>query len=730
MSNRILITGAQGFIGPYTVAHILETMPGAQVMGLGRSGESNESFTHRINVTGVPLVAPLPANVQRALASDRYRYTSVDLLNKEALTETIRGFQPDVVIHLAAALRGESLETLLAPNVQAVETLYEAISASGVTCRRVVFGSSGSIYGRPEPGQLPVSEQLPANPFDFYSISKHAGERVAEIMGRRFDIETVSARIFNVVGPGQDERHICGWIARQLCQRRLQPSATVRLGTLTTTRDFVDVRDVARGLATLIENGEPGVYNLASGVETSMQEILDTLCEIAGGAYPTIEQLPPRPEDNPRMQADVSRLFAAGHTAEFSLAQSLRDVFDYYSQLSESEQALTVPATKTDRLHVTVSRTCEYPILASPNLLDELPAQLDARYPNTRLVVLTDTRVWDLYGQSMVATMESRNMHVSYVVIPEGDASKAFEVYRRIIEQLYERQFDRRAVLVNLGGGLICDVGGFVASSYLRGVRYVNVPTTLLAQCDAAIGGKVAVNTPWAKNFVGSFHHPDGVYSDPCSLRTLGRRDIAAGVAEMIKVAVMDDPRLFDLLDSGVTKIMDELDPAILQEAVLRASASKIRLLDPDPYETDLRRVLNFGHTYGHPLETEFGYGGIKHGEAVGWGMAVSTAIAAKRGLVDQYSAERIYRLIGAYDLPPAVPKKVLQDAVRHIEAVRLVRANKLNFVFPTGIGSSLIVDEVSDQEFLDAIDVCSDHHAFRFSVHLGTDAEQNRSAA
>ena len=233
---------------------------------------------------------------------------------------------------------------------------------------------------------------------------------------------------------------------------------------------------------------------------------------------------------------------------------------------------------------------------------------------------------------------------------------------------------------------------------------------------------------PWAKNFVGSFHHPDAVYSDPCSLRTLSRRDISAGVAEMIKVAIMDDPKLFDLLEANVSKIMNELDPTILQEAVLRASASKIRLLDPDPYEIDLRRVLNFGHTYGHPLETEFGYGGIKHGEAVGWGMAVSTAIALERGLIDRFTSARIYRLIGAYEMPPAVPRETLVNAVQHIEAVRLVRANKLNFVFPTSIGSSLIVDEVSDEEFLQAIETCLKQPAFQFSVD--PQAHKNRKVA
>jgi 3-dehydroquinate synthase len=279
-----------------------------------------------------------------------------------------------------------------------------------------------------------------------------------------------------------------------------------------------------------------------------------------------------------------------------------------------------------------------------------------------------------------------------------------------LIEQLHQLHFDRRALLINLGGGIVTDVGGFLAATYMRGVSYVNVPTTLLAQLDAAIGGKVAVNMPWAKNFVGAFAHPRAVFCDPMLLQTLSPREIAAGVAEALKVAVIGDPQLFELLESESAGISTRRDALLLGEVVARSSEGKIAMLAPDPYERNLRRVLNLGHTFGHALEVQTGYDRLLHGEAVGFGLAVATAVARRRGLCSQHTLDRIFRLLDAYDLPPRVPRSDLLAARSRLHEIRLVRAGKLNFVLPREIGEVEIVAEVTDAEIAGAIEDIAVH--------------------
>ena len=278
------------------------------------------------------------------------------------------------------------------------------------------------------------------------------------------------------------------------------------------------------------------------------------------------------------------------------------------------------------------------------------------------------------------------------------------EHYLELIRRMHEARFDRRALLVNLGGGIVTDVGGFVAATYLRGVAYVNVPTTLLAQLDAAIGGKVAVNMPWAKNFVGAFAHPRAVFADPAVLATLDARQISAGAAEAIKVGIINDPDLFELLEAESEAVRSGQDARLLAEVVGRASEGKIALLAPDPYERNLRRALNLGHTYGHALEVETGYGQLLHGEAVAFGLAVAATVARRRGVCSRDTLERIFRVLRAYRLPPRLSRAHLLGACGRLEAIRLVRGRKLNFVLPLRIGAVEVVPEVEEGEIAAAL--------------------------
>ena len=315
-------------------------------------------------------------------------------------------------------------------------------------------------------------------------------------------------------------------------------------------------------------------------------------------------------------------------------------------------------------------------------------------------VVLTDTRVRRLYGGELHQTFRSVGIEPAWLVVPEGESSKSLETFGRLLEQMAEIGVDRRAVLVNFGGGVISDLGGFLASAFLRGIRYANFSTSLLGQLDAAVGGKVAVNTRVSKNFVGAFYHPHHVAADPDMLRSLSERDFRSGLAEAIKVGIIASPDLFSYLEQEQTAIRRRESSALVH-VIGEAARLKMAIISRDPYENDLRRPLNFGHTIGHPIETEFGYRGIRHGEAVAVGMGVATTIARQKELLSVADADRIYRLLKAYGLlgfsEPIRPDGVLG----HMRYVRLVRGRHLHFVLPRAIGAVEITDELSRSDLV-----------------------------
>ncbi len=720
MPRTVLITGAQGFIGRYLVSHWLTSSPGDQVIGLGRSPGNLERFTHSVTWGDERVPAPLPEPLRATLNDARYRYHAVPLTDRDAMKDVLEQTRPDVVVHLAGALRDETAEHLFRSNVLGTEQLLECIALAGIGTPRFIHGSSGIIGADSSGKRLPVADDAIGSPVDLYTVSKAATEQVARIVAARHGIPLVIARIFNVVGPGQDERHICGWLARQ-CAHVITGRAddTILVGPRDTTRDFVDVRDVAAALHLLADRGAAGeTYNVATGRETAIAEVFDGF--IARLPRPVmVTELPARPKDVMRHVADVSKIEALGHRTAVPLADSITETLQYYLDLDARAIA---PAPAPDRgaaqfLEVAFQQRHGYTIEVRNGLLTDLPATLQCAFPDRRMVVLTDDKVSALVGRDLTARMQGCGISAAEIVVPEGERSKSFETLRDVIAHMYELGFDRRALLVTLGGGVIMDLGGFAASCYMRGVEYVNVPTTLLAQHDAAIGGKVAVNAPWAKNFVGAFHHPRAVYCDPAVLTSLPLRDLNAGIAEAIKVGLIADAALIRLLESHAHAIQHDRDPKLLEEIVLRAARGKVDLLAPDPLETDLRRPLNLGHTFGHPLETRLAYQGLLHGEAVAMGMAVATAASESMGICAPETAERIFRLLRAYDLPPKIALSDLLAARDNVRAVRLVRGNRLHFVLPAGIGSYRIVPDLPDHVLTAAIEHVGAHPMFSRAV-------------
>lgn len=355
-----------------------------------------------------------------------------------------------------------------------------------------------------------------------------------------------------------------------------------------------------------------------------------------------------------------------------------------------------------------------YPVLYRAGLLADYGRELAGTLGPRRVCVLSDRRVWRLYGERLVAALaplaprertpaadgEPGSAGSPLLLVPPGEGSKSMATFARLLDRMAELGVDRRSLLVNFGGGVISDLGGFLASAYMRGIEYANLSTSLLGQVDACVGGKVAVNARVAKNLIGAFHHPVHVAGDPELLASLSERDFRCGLAEAIKVAIICGPELFATLERE-REAVQARDPRVLVSVIGEASKLKMDLIARDPYEGDLRRPLNLGHTIGHPIETEFGYRRIRHGEAVAIGTAVASAVALRRGMLAADVAERIFALLESYGLL-AFPLPIdARRVVGHLRYVRMIRGHRLHFVLPRDVGAVTITDELDGEELV-----------------------------
>ena len=319
-----------------------------------------------------------------------------------------------------------------------------------------------------------------------------------------------------------------------------------------------------------------------------------------------------------------------------------------------------------------------------------------------RAFLVTDETVLGLHAQALAEALRRGGLKTRLMAFPPGERSKQLGTACQLLDWLAGSDMRRRDVLVPVGGGVVCDTAGWAASVYMRGVPYVNVPTTLMAQVDAAIGGKVGVDHGRAKNLIGAFYQPQAVMTCLGYLDTLDAREMRNGLAEVVKKASIASPALFGYLEQRWRDVLAQ-DRATLGELVRTASSIKIRLIADDPYENDLRRPLNFGHTVGHALETVTGYQAVPHGEAVSVGMAVAVRIAARRGILHEAVATRITALLRRLGLPVAVDElaaPVCADSlVAALAKIRHIRDGFLRFVLPTDLGEVQICDDVTDDE-------------------------------
>ncbi len=340
-----------------------------------------------------------------------------------------------------------------------------------------------------------------------------------------------------------------------------------------------------------------------------------------------------------------------------------------------------------------------YSVLLDDGLLDRIGPVLDELKLPARRFVVSSPVVWRLHG----ARMARGARRLEPILIPDGERSKHLQTVSRVYDALVKATADRSSTLITFGGGVIGDMAGYAASTYLRGIPLVHVPTTLLAQVDSAIGGKVGVNHPLGKNLIGSFYQPHAVLIDPSVLASLPRREFRAGLYEVIKYGMTSSRQLFERVGRDRKAIFDR-EPAALTPIIAESCEIKASVVAQDEKESGLRRILNFGHTAGHAIEAVTKFKRFRHGEAVAYGMLVAAQLAAARGALsasDQHALATLIASLGP--LPPIndLSTAHMLEAIRHDKKVV---AGKLHFVLPTAIGGWAIVDDVTEKEMKAAL--------------------------
>ena len=321
---------------------------------------------------------------------------------------------------------------------------------------------------------------------------------------------------------------------------------------------------------------------------------------------------------------------------------------------------------------------------------------------NSRLFVVTVPPVRRKWAKKLTSSLRAAGFEADVIEMPEGERFKRLATVEELAEKLVRLDADRNAVILAFGGGVAGDVAGFLASLYMRGIDVVQVPTTVLAQVDAAIGGKTGVNLKAGKNLVGTFHQPRMVLIDPDVLATLPDREYRAGLYEVLKCGVIGSAGLFREFEENREAIVKR-DPATVERLITESVRLKAHVVSVDEKENGLRRVLNFGHTIGHALEAETGYRTLLHGEAVGWGMVAAAWIAGEVGKLDQDSARRIREVTLSLGKLPKLDVRG-RSIVRRLQADKKTRNGRVHFVLPTEIGKVEIVDDVPEKVVLAAV--------------------------
>lgn len=351
-------------------------------------------------------------------------------------------------------------------------------------------------------------------------------------------------------------------------------------------------------------------------------------------------------------------------------------------------------------ISVSIPGRSPYTVTIEPSALDRVGEIVSAAAPAAQCALIADDEVYPLYGQKAAGILAAAGYAVTTSEQLHGEEHKTLETVHKHYQTLLKKNLDRKCPVVSLGGGVVGDTAGFVAATYLRGVPFIQCPTTLLSMVDASVGGKVGVNVPQGKNLIGSFYQPQAVVIDPHVLTTLSSRELRCGLAECIKHAMIRSSLLFEWIGINCQKILG-LDLDVLSRLIEENVQIKAAVVVEDEREKGVRAHLNFGHTFAHAIEATCGYGVVRHGEAVALGMIAASRLAAERRLCSPEVCDRLLQLLLKAGLPVAAELPSADVLMRAMMSDKKAVSGKLRFVLPLDIGSVIIVDDVTEKEVL-----------------------------
>ena len=347
-----------------------------------------------------------------------------------------------------------------------------------------------------------------------------------------------------------------------------------------------------------------------------------------------------------------------------------------------------------------------YEVLIGPGLLARAADEIEARLGTARAVIVTDSNVRTLHHAGLEAALRAKSRYRGTIELPPGEATKGMTTLAKVCDELLDLGLERGDIVIALGGGVIGDLAGFAAAIVRRGVRFVQIPTSLLAQVDSSVGGKTGINTRHGKNLLGAFHQPSLVLADTDVLTTLSSREKRAGYAEVVKYGLLGDAPFFAWLDSHWQSLLDGNDPRVVTEAVERSVAAKAAIVARDETETGDRMLLNLGHTFGHALEAWAGFSDrLLHGEAVAIGMAQAFRFSEAKGLAPTGTAKRVETHLRTVGLPSRVShikgtdRPDVDTLVRLMGQDKKVKAGRLTFILVRGIGRAFVTRDVEEPE-------------------------------
>ena len=346
-----------------------------------------------------------------------------------------------------------------------------------------------------------------------------------------------------------------------------------------------------------------------------------------------------------------------------------------------------------------------YPIHIGSGLL----SQIDLILPYLKrknVAIVTNTTVAPLYLEKLAKPLREAGVSVLEIILPDGEAYKNSETLNLIYDTLLKNRCERSTTLIALGGGVIGDLTGYAAATYLRGVPFIQIPTTLLSQVDSSVGGKTGINHPLGKNMIGAFYQPKLVLADIDTLQTLPPRELSAGVAEVIKYGLIRDADFFDWLEVNMIKLM-ALDEAVSMYAIYRSCQNKAEVVAADEHETGERALLNLGHTFGHAIENAMGYGVWLHGEAVAAGTVLAAALSQRMGWLTSEQISRIHALLSTANLPLNAPKLGVEKYLDLMANDKKVENGKIRLVLQQGIGKAVITSDYDADKLKETLSLC-----------------------